>query len=186
MNSTQPQVSPDPGMFAITYCHGVSSFGQGMSLTEVHNADCCAAFAVARKAWLAQFLREAARYLGRHGWCQSDTYEGIAIPDQMWPSEVDNPFEVWPPADATGAIGIAVYGYAHANPHDPAHQRWSVFEQTYDVLWDYLYEHDPFYRDVPDADLSEWNDQPDQTAEAVINALNGAADGWENAADGAA
>jgi hypothetical protein len=120
----------------------------------------------------AQTLRDAGRYLYRHGWHQGDLFT--------------DPEQPTPAACAVGAIRMAVLGSPVVAAEDARPDRLRAFGDAVAVLADHLNE---FYLDQ---DLSEvlveddpeqvvigWNDQPCRIASHVIAAFHGAADEWD-------
>jgi hypothetical protein len=135
----------------------------------------------------ADTLRGAALYLQTHGWIQHVYYGGIAA-------------DVFPPACADGAIGMAAYGRITDCPgrqqQDPGYRDYN---RARDFLSGYLRDSgfqppcDPWCSEEPqclcDNDETEiafgWNDADGQTAETVIATLNAAADdyAWTHASE---
>ena len=122
----------------------------------------------------ADILRGAARYLELHGWTQGDYYARTGEP--------------FPPADMTGAIAVATFGYITDCPfYEPApivREYW----QTVEILAVYLDGVELFNPDADHGSPYRWNDDPARTAEQVITVLRAAADDYDRtrAADGGA
>lgn len=127
----------------------------------------------------AVILRGAALYISRHGWSQGTYYADNTAPDGM--SVQSNPT---PPACAMGAIAIAAFG--RRLPEDSfLLPEWVDYKNAEDALLAHL---DLLYPptgddDFPHPEIGEWNDQPDRTAEQVIDTLTAAANEWDNAHD---
>jgi hypothetical protein len=107
-------------------------------------------------------LRLAARYLQRYGWAQGTFYAQSCV-------------EVFPPADAAGAIRAAVCG----TPVDDLSTRTpeeiqdvQAAQQALIAHLDYLYGDYAFTADYV---LGTWNDLPYQDAAGIISVLNAAA-----------
>jgi hypothetical protein len=110
---------------------------------------------------VSRVLREAARYLTRHGWVRGSYYDQAAT-------------VFTPPACLVGAIGIVCYG----GPVDAPAQHfeapeWEAFEAAVAFLDRYLHRHrfaDTAY---------DFNDAPGRKVEEVVGALAIAADAWD-------
>jgi hypothetical protein len=118
-------------------------------------------------------LRAAAIYLERHGWTQRDYYFNPA-PDQ----------DLLPAACVLGAIGMAAHGHEIDWPENRCYPGSEEFLHARRLLLDYLRRTGQASR--RDNAISDWNDDPNQTAEAVITALQAAADDWDRIHGGAA
>jgi hypothetical protein len=113
----------------------------------------------------ADILRGAARYLELHGWTQGDYYARTGEP--------------FPPADMTGAIAVATFGYITECPfYEPApivRDYWQAVEAIALYL-DGVGLLDPA---SDQGSPYRWNDEPARTAEQVVTVLRAAADDYD-------
>ena len=125
----------------------------------------------------ADILRGAADYLETHGWTQQVYYGGAAA-------------DVFPPACADGAIGMAAYGYCSVVPCDnTTDPGYRDYNRAIDYMANYLHAIGAAAPIDPIGDGNEviefspdhlaWNDTTGQSAESVIATLRAAADDYD-------
>jgi hypothetical protein len=129
----------------------------------------------------ARVLRDAARYLLRHGWHQGDLFADL---DRFEAGEL-----LMPPACALGAIHVSVLGIPA--PGEWAPETAAVFGAAVAALADHLILCQDgvvaHVGDVLDSDsqymweglIGDWNDAPERIIGHVVAALFGAADEWD-------
>jgi hypothetical protein len=120
----------------------------------------------------ADLLRMAALYLRRHGWHQGTYYHPTT--------------ELFPPACAAGAIGIAAAGHRVEHFSQLAPDALGDYLAALAAFVDYLDTTEPLFLVDEDGFVIDehtspysWNDDPCRTAEQVITALETAADEWD-------
>jgi hypothetical protein len=126
----------------------------------------------------ADILRNAARYLHRYGWTQGDFFNTTLTGGPAFP-----------PACATGAITMAVYGHpTDPRGNDPEYDdRADLCNRAMRCLdhflstGDYVTDPDPFGRVCPSPIevVTDWNDEEGRTLDEVTAALTDAADQWD-------
>jgi hypothetical protein len=129
----------------------------------------------------ADILRAAALYLQRHGWYQRDYYARSST-------------ALFPPACATGAIRMAVYGRRICGITDMTTDEYRAVVGALVHLATYLDDTFPTAGTDLDAELelcaigviSVWNDATWRTVDEVIGELEAAADTWHPTTDGGA
>ncbi len=124
---------------------------------------------------IADTLRGAALYLGRHGWTRHDYFAEEPTGETPFPA-----------ACVHGAISAAAYGWANTNPFDPTNDHWAearAFRKAITYFDDYIIGlYGQTYPDVIE-NAAIWNDMDGRTADEVILCLNAAATEWELAHD---
>jgi len=121
----------------------------------------------------ADTLRAAAVYLNRHGWTQRDYYFNPEPGEDLLPA-----------ACALGAIGMAAHGRETDWPDDQRNPGAAEFLSARRLLLDYLRRTGQASRQAHA--IGDWNDDPNQTHEAVVETLTAAADEWDRIHGGAA
>lgn len=122
-------------------------------------------------------LRGAATYLELHGWTQDNYYFNPGVDDDLFPA-----------ACALGAIGMAAFGRKTEAPDTADHlPEWPDYFAAYLALRAHLFALGELSDEDSDiTTVGDWNDAHDQTMEAVIASLTGAATDWDRTHGGAA